>query len=412
MTPSPRHLRPRVRWGLGLLVGWLGILGLASAAEPFLRSELIFPLESWHNHGSSLVEAPNGDLFATWFHGSGERKADDVKIEAARLHRGSTNWTTRFTLADTPGYPDCNPALHVDSRNRLWLFYPTILDNHWEGALLKYRISSDWQTQTPPRWDRSEVLHVTPGTNFEGTIAAVLPQLEKNAEPLRAGWSEQTRREVQEYLDATSKNATNLLYRRLGWMPRAHPLAIGDRLILGVYHDGYSFTLMAITDDDGTNWHTSMPLIGGGNIQPSLGQRRDGTLVAYMRDNGPPPKRLLVAESPDHGETWGPVVDSEIPNPGSGADHVVLKDGSWAWIGNDTEDGRHRLSVWLSDDEGHTWRWRRPLENGEKEESYSYPSLIQARDGTLHSTYSVHLPAGKSIRHAAFNIEWVKAQLK
>jgi len=40
--------------------------------------------------------------------------------------------------------------------------------------------------------------------------------------------------------------------------------------------------------------------------------------VTYMRDNGPPPKRLMMSESKDQGQTWSPVRDSEIPNPGSG----------------------------------------------------------------------------------------------
>src|SRR5687768_1298855 len=79
----------------------------ASAAEgdqPFLKTELIFPLEHWHNHGSCIVETPEGDLLVCWFHGSGERTADDVKIEGARKRKGETAWGQRFTLADTPGY--------------------------------------------------------------------------------------------------------------------------------------------------------------------------------------------------------------------------------------------------------------------------------------------------------------------
>ena len=72
-------------------------------------------------------------------------------------------------------------------------------------------------------------------------------------------------------------------------------------------------------------------VIGGGNIQPCLARRRDGTLVTFMRDNGPPPKRVLVAESTDRGEHWGPVTDSQIPNPGSGCDIVALRDGSYAF---------------------------------------------------------------------------------
>ncbi|MCW5558888.1 MAG: exo-alpha-sialidase, partial [Verrucomicrobiae bacterium] len=306
-----------------LLAAAFGVV--AAWGGPLHRSGLIFPVEPWHNHGSCVVEAPNGDLFACWFHGSGERKADDVRIEAARLPRGSSHWSPRFTLADTPGYPDCNPSLHVDALGRLWLFYPTILDHRWEGALLKYRVSADWEQTTPPVWARSEVLHVTPGPEFEAGVRQTVPELERLA--AEASWNATTRREVDEYLVAFRSHATNELYRRLGWMPRAHPLDLGDRLILGLYHDGFSAALMAFTDDGGEHWRTSTPLIGGGNIQPSLAHRRDGTLVAYMRDNGPPPKRLLMAESRDRGETWGPVTDSEIPNPGSGAEVIALADG-------------------------------------------------------------------------------------
>src|SRR5213080_3079625 len=80
----------------------------AADEPPFHTSELLFPLEHWHNHGSCIVECPNGDLLVCWFHGSGERTADDVKVEGARLKKGATQWSPRFTMADTPGYPDTN----------------------------------------------------------------------------------------------------------------------------------------------------------------------------------------------------------------------------------------------------------------------------------------------------------------
>ena len=35
-------------------------------------------------------------------------------------------------MADTPGYPDTNPAMFIDPQKRLWLFWPIILDNRWE----------------------------------------------------------------------------------------------------------------------------------------------------------------------------------------------------------------------------------------------------------------------------------------
>ena len=396
----------------------------SDAGAPFLESELLFTPETWHNHASCIVETPKGDLLVCWFHGSGERNADDVKIEGARLRKGSRKWSSRFTMADTPGFPDTNCAMFIDPQERLWLLWPTILANRWESALMKIRISSDYRREGPPRWESSEVLHVKPGPEFEAAVNQALPGLESLAG--QPGLSEKTRGEVMDFLGAMRLHAADKLYRRLGWMTRAHPFVLdGRRLIVPLYHDGFSFSLMAITDDWGQTWHTSAPLVGGGNIQPSVVQRADGSLYTLMRDNGPPPKRLMQSESKDRGETWSPVTYSALLNPGSGAEVIRLRNGHWAVIGNDTENGRHSLAVQISEDEGRTWKWKRHLEldpAGPDAGSYGYPSLLQARDGTLHASYSHHLihrtlpkdvdgdPAGKSIKHAHFNEAWVQGR--
>ena len=387
------------------------------ATRPFLTSELIFPLEHWHNHASMVVELPNGDLLTCWFHGSGERTADDVVVLGARLPRGSKAWSAPFLLADAPGYPDTNATMFLDPKQRLWLMWPTILANEWHTALLKYKIASDYQAPGPPRWDVSEVLHVTPGDSFVDTV---------NREAERWSAAAPQNEQVSRHVQTVRKNAADKLFRRLGWMTRAHPLVLdGTRLIVPLYSDGFSFSLMAITDDWGATWRTSTPLVGRGNIQPSLARKKDGTLVAYMRDNGPAPKRLMISRSTDRGETWSTVEDSELPNPGAGAEVLVLQNGKWALIYNDQERGRHRLAVSLSDDEGRTWRWTRHLErdpdssDSQQLGQYHYPSIIQAADGTLHATYSLFAPAAsvtpdaekrlprKSIKHAHFNEAWI-----
>ena len=51
----------------------------------------IFPMQSKHVHSSSIVELPNGDLLSCWFEGTGERKANDVKIMGSRLKKGTKN---------------------------------------------------------------------------------------------------------------------------------------------------------------------------------------------------------------------------------------------------------------------------------------------------------------------------------
>jgi predicted neuraminidase len=391
-----------------------------AADRPFLISELIFPLEHWHNHASMVVELPGGDLFACWFHGSGERTADDVVVRGARLRKGSRAWSAPFLLADTPGYPDTNATIFLDPRKRLWLMWPTILANEWHTALMKYKIASDYGGDGPPRWEVSEVLHVTPGDEFAVTV---------NREVDRFLASAPQTEQVRAYAERMRKNAADKLYRRLGWMTRAHPFVLdGTRLIVPLYSDGFSFSLMAISDDWGATWKTSTPLVGRGNIQPSLARKKDGTLVAYMRDNGPAPKRLMISRSSDRGDTWSTVEDTDLPNPGAGAEVLVLKSGNWALIYNDLERGRYRLAVSLSDDEGRTWRWTRHLERDpdstdeQQLGQYHYPSIIQAADGTLHATYSFFAPVvsvvpdaeqrvpRKSIKHAHFNEAWVKAQ--
>ncbi len=164
---------------------------------------------------------------------------------------------------------------------------------------------------------------------------------------------------------------------------------------------------MAVSDDGGETWYASEPLIGFGNIQPAVLERKDGSLVAYMRENGPLDK-IRVCESQDKGLTWGPVGALAIPNPGSGLDAVRLANGNWAMIYNDTQKGRNSLAVSLSEDEGKNWNITRHLEKHEKG-SYHYPAIIQGADGTIHAVYSYFVEGGKSMKHAAFNEEWIRA---
>ena len=91
----------------------LTIFLIAAALTPAVaqqyEAEQIFALEGIHNHGSSIVESPNGDLLACWFHGRGERTADDVLVQGARKPAGGKQWSERFLMADSQDLPDCKP---------------------------------------------------------------------------------------------------------------------------------------------------------------------------------------------------------------------------------------------------------------------------------------------------------------
>jgi len=402
---------------LSLWVWALATFATMGSGRPFFESQLLFAPQTLHNHASCVVECPNGDLLACWYRGSGERGADDVQVLGARLRKREKTWSTPFVLADTPGFPDCNPCMIVDPQKRLWLFWVTILDNHWESALLKVKTSSDFtRTPGPPQWQSETVVPLKPGPEFPSIVARDLdrqwqPYLEK-ATP-----EQQTR--LHAYLNDRHTWAGQPLATRLGWMPRPHPYILdGRRLILPLYSDRFDFALMAITDDWGATWRCSEPLVGPGNVQPSLARRKDGTLVAYFRDNGPPPQRIMESESKDRGITWTLAHDIDLPNPGSGLEVVALQSGRWLLVGNDTERGRQSLAIWISEDEGRTWPILRHLEQdppGVVGGSYSYPSILQAKDGTIHVTYSYQVSAanaaregkGETIKHVAFNEDWL-----
>ena len=129
-----------------------------------------------------------------------------------------------------------------------------------------------------------------------------------------------------------------------------------------------------------------------------------------MRDNGDSPGRILKSISIDNGYTWTAAEKSDIINPGTSVDAIKLKDGNWVMVYNDLEDGRYSVAVSLSDDEGETWKWTKRLERDDnKKGSFSYPSVIQTKDGLIHASYSYKMGENKkTIKVVTFDSKWVK----
>jgi hypothetical protein len=110
----------------GTLIAACAALSTAWAA-PEYREEFVFPFNARHNHAPGIVECPNGDLIASWYRGSGERRADDVAILGARLRKGESTWSEPFVMADYDGFPDCNTCMMLDKHKKLWVFWPIIV---------------------------------------------------------------------------------------------------------------------------------------------------------------------------------------------------------------------------------------------------------------------------------------------
>ena len=353
----------------------------SSSRSPIVKSMLIFPPQHLHTHGSTMVNLPNGDFLAAWFEGSGERTADDVKVMGARLKKGEATWSKPFVMADTYNIPDCNPVLFLNHQGKLFLVWIAVQANRWEYSILRYKTSVDYNKSGAPVWNWQDNILLKPDDRFAEEVKLKFKDLPHGT----AAWAAYALQYDKMIMEASKDEGK----RSIGWMTRIKPLLLGNnKILLPLYSDGFNFSLVAISDDDGTTWHPSLPIVGRGNVQPALVQKKDGTIVAYMRDNGDAPSRVQISESVDSGMTWTAAQKSQIPNTAS-VEAYKLRDGKWAFIGNDIDDGRYQISLYLSDDEGKTWKWKTHLEKVERGEgSFSYPSMLQASDGMLYITYS------------------------
>lgn len=77
---------------------------------------------------------------------------------------------------------------------------------------------------------------------------------------------------------------------------------------------------------------------------------------------------------------------------------------------NDTERGRHQIAVALSDNEGKSWQWKKYLDKAEpRKGGFAYPSIMQAKNGDIHVTYSYKREEGKAaIKHVVLTEKWLK----
>lgn len=284
-------------------------------------------------HASTIEETPDG-LIAAWFGGTHERHPD-VGIWVAR--RTADGWTKPVEVAngvtDDQRHPCWNPVLFQPSQGPLLLFYkvgPTPRD--WWGMLMK----SEDHGRT---WSSPEKLP-------EGILGPV-------------------------------KNK---------------PIETADGTLIcpsSTEHEGWCVHF-EFTDDYRENWRRTAAVNDPDKIraiQPSLLQHADGKLQALGRTRS---SGVFQVWSNDSGETWGPMTRLDLPNPSSGTDAVTLSDGRHALVYNHSSVYKVRspLNLAVSQD-GLQWHAAAVLEDDpDAPAGFSYPAIIQTRDGMLHITYT------------------------
>jgi len=175
------------------------------------------------------------------------------------------------------------------------------------------------------------------------------------------------------------------------------------------------------SDDGGETWGESgnrMALPGRGAMEPTIAERRDGSLLVLLRSTL---GRLFEAESKDRGESWSEPRESALIAPQS---EPCLKripsTGDFVVIWNHTlpyaltEEGskvtghpRNPLTAAISRDDGATWENYRDIEN-RKTYSSAYSNVFFNGDEALVTYY--HCPEAThgvaSVELKIFPVDW------
>ncbi len=333
----PAMLRwPVIAAILFLTPGWAPLT--AQQADAGIAQEFIFTTASFpSSHASTVVQLKSGDLMAAWFGGTAEGKPDVAIWGATRTAQG---WSKPREFVRELNIPCWNPVLFYSADGRLWLYYKFGPNpSSWTGA-------RRWSADNGRTW--SAIEHLPAGI--------LGPVREK---PLV---------EVNGHI--VSGSSVESYHAWAAWIERS--------------------------TDDGKTWVKHGPVVGppaatpanadgtNGIIQPVVIEMKQGHLRLYARATeniG----HIVTADSADDGETWSAAHALALLNPNSGIDAVKLRDGRVVMIYNDTSHGRTPLNLAISKD-GEHFRNFATLESAPGE--YSYPALIQQRNGSLAATYT------------------------
>ncbi len=176
-----------------------------------------------------------------------------------------------------------------------------------------------------------------------------------------------TAERIKNYREVSGRKAFQQAIQRMGWQPRCKPTVLSSgRILLPLYSDTFSFSIMAISDDDGQTLVRQQR--ADGLWQHPAGRARAERRLAgglHARER-PAQQDSRQPNRPTTASPGAPVGTIDLPNPGSGLDAVRLANGHWVLIYNDTLDSRNSLAVSISEDEGKTWPITRHLEKHEE----------------------------------------------
>ena len=370
--------------------------------------EAYLPSENPQNHASNLLELTNGDLLCTWFSGTQEG-VSDISIFMSRLNKGTDTWTKPVQMSQDPTRSEQNPVFFEDPDGKLWLLYTAQKFGNQDTAFVRCRTSKDkgytWSEITP--------LIDEPGTFIRQPVTVL-----KNG-----NWA------LPIFHCATRPGEK--------W--------VGD-------HDT---SAVRISKDKGKTWQEAEVPESIGCVHMCINPLPDGTLVALYRSRW---ADHIYRSASEDGIHWTKLEELALPNNNSSIQAITLQDGRMAMVFNnicaadstdrraslydEIEEGKvedaernmtgdvpvdklGRKAVWgtprapmtiaLSEDHGKTWPYIRNIQEGDgscmsnnslekKNREFSYPSIKQGKDGSIHVSFTYFR---QTIKYVRVTEDWI-----
>ena len=384
----------------------------ASNNDAFFQSSFASSKQHVQTHAASLIELKDGRIRAFWFSGSREG-AKDVEIHSAVFDPAQGAWGAEQTVASREGTEKSlmryisklgNPVPARAADGTLWLYYVTVSMGGWAGSSITAMSSAD----DGATWAPARRLITSPFLNISTLVKG-------------APFS---------YSDGT-----------MG-LPVYHEFISKFGEILHLGRNGAVLDKQRLTAG------------GDGALQPVVLTRGPKDALALMRYAGAgAPHRVISVATRDGGQHWGAPAKAALSNPDAALTAVTLPDGRMLAVLNNQERGRDALSLMLSTDGGSIWQNVYQLEDQRKQPTdeshflktveglagdtdvraaaapgdyvesvkgqvcaaqgcrfeFSYPYLIQARNGDFHLVYTWNR---SFIKHVWFTRAWLEQRLK
>ncbi len=360
------------------------------------RFDAYLPSPCIQNHAANLAFLPDGTLTCVWFGGTMEGMGD-ISIYMSRLAPGATQWSQPEMMSDDPAKSEQNPLIFNAPGGDVWLLYTSQTSGNQDGSVVKCRISTDGGRT----FGEVRVLCDIPGTFVRQPIVV-------------------------------NGAGTWLLpvFRCVG-LPGER--WTGDADTAGVL----------ISRDAGKSWAMTEVPDSIGAVHMNIVPLPDGEFVALYRNRFA--ESVLSSRSRD-GESWSAPEPIDLPNNNSSIQAVKLKNDTIAMVYNHcnasmsdarrlslydeiegdepaapvaSEPSQRRKAIWgvpraplslaFSTDGGRSFPRRIDLDTGDGyclsnnskdavNREFSYPSITQGADGTVHIAYTYYRRALKYVR--------------